>query len=135
MRTQSPLDVVELSVAAALYLGAILGDSLHMLILADGREMDATELRTCEQLDLDFLLGIGMAPIAEADIALLRGVIWCNPNLELGTALEQLRTRAFVNSQEALHLQAADEEGLANAEREYMEWARAWYVWAQRDAE
>ena len=71
MRTQSPLDVVELSVAAALYLGAILGDSLHMLILADGREMDATELRTCEQLDLDFLLGIGMAPIAEADIALL----------------------------------------------------------------
>ena len=135
MRTQSPLDVVELSVAAALFLGAILGDSLHMLILADGREMDATELRTCEQLDLDFLLGIGMAPIAEADIALLRGVIWCNPNLELGTALEQLRTRAFVNSREALHVQAADEEGLANAEREYMEWARAWYVWAQRNAQ
>ena len=135
MRTQSPLDVVELSVAAALYLGAILGDSLHMLILADGRELDTMELRTCEQLDLDFLLGIGMAPIAEADIALLRGVIWCNPNLELGTALEQLRTRAFVNSQEALHVQAADEEGLANAEREYMEWARAWYVWAQRDAQ
>ena len=59
----------------------------------------------------------------------------CNPNLELGTALEQLRTRAFVNSREALHVQAADEEGLANAEREYMEWARAWYVWAQRNAQ
>ena len=90
MRTQSPLDVVELSVAAALYLGAILGDSLHMLILADGREMDATELRTCEQLDLDFLLGLGLAPLAEADIALLRGVICCNPTLELAPSFAQL---------------------------------------------
>ena len=89
---------------------------------------------TCEQLDLDFLLRIGMAPIAEADIALLRGVIWCNPNLELGAAVEELRTRAFVNSREALHLRAADEAGLANAEWEYMEWARAWHLW-ERNAE
>ena len=126
MRTRSPVDIAKLNVASALFLGAALADNLHMLILTDGRRLNARTLRTCRRLDLNSLLGVGMAPIAEADVAFLRGIIWRNPHLELNAALERLWKRAFVNSQERLGWMLNGED-LADAEREYMKWARGWF--------
>ena len=102
----------------------------RVLILADGREVDAAQLRTCRTLNLDSLLGQGPAPIAEADIAMLRGIIWRNPHLEPNAAVAKLNSRAFVNSEEYRWglLSAGTEE---DAERTYMEWARGWAEWAR----
>ena len=130
MRTQSFIDIAGIGAASALFLGASFGGDVRVLILADGREVDAAQLRTCRTLNLDSLLGQGPAPIAEADIAMLLGIIWRNPRLDPNAAMELLGSRAFVNSEEYRFsdLFPVTEE---DAERRYMEWARAWKDWAR----
>ena len=127
MRTQSPIDVVDFGTASALFLGAWLSHDVHRLILADGRTVDADSLRTCRRLDLDTLFPGCPAPISDADIAFLQGLVWRNPRLKLGASVALLRTRAFANQTEYQYtgwrMQAASAR---EAEQMYMRWARSW---------
>ena len=119
MRSQSHVDTAGWSATTALILGAVLGGDVDCFTLASGGKVDARRMRTCRKLKLDGDI------LAEADIALLCGVIWRNPRINRGVAMANLRKRSYPNSDDA---KCADYKGhdLFRAEQEYMEWSRAW---------
>ena len=89
--------------------------------------MDLQDLRTCLLLQVDKVLGEGLAPIADADIAFLSGVLRHNPHLDHDKAMAQFRARVFANSS----VDARNWYGI-HEESEYMLWTREWNMLAVR---
>ena len=90
MRTESNVNIVGLGAPAAFFLGAVFGGSVRVFHLA-ARVLDAGSLRTCLQLDTRSMPRPDLGILCEADIELMRGIMWRNPHLNLDATLAQLR--------------------------------------------
>lgn len=90
MRLQLHVNIVGLGESAAFFLGAVLGGHVHVFELA-ARILDAEALRTCKKLDARSMPTPHYGMLIEADVELMRGIMWRNQHLNLHCTLEALR--------------------------------------------